>query len=259
MTTVWEEHAKKWALFAPPLRPSREDLSKIEAEAEKLFKKKGSLSALLLGVTPEIALLNWPEVAQLRAIDQCPHMIRYVFPHAQMKLADFKVDQGDWRSLPFPNQSVDLVTADGSYAFMRFPDQFDDLSQEIRRVLSSEGRLVIRLFIRPEKGELPEEVLAQEIENFHLFKWRLLMAFHGDSSQGVSLGAVWDFWDRHRPNRGWDPEVIKTIDNYRGSQGRYYFPTFKEALFYFGSRFKIEEIFHPSYELGERFPTFVLS
>jgi len=57
----------------------------------------------------------------------------------------------------------------------------------------------------------------------------------------------------------WSLESINTIDAYRGVSGQYYFPRASEFAELSASNFIEVNRHFPTYELGERCPTFVLS
>ena len=227
------------------------------------------LSAVLLGVTPELALMNWPKKTELTVVDHCPHMIEHVFPRSQIALLGVKIFLRDWRSTLLADRSADLIVGDGCYAFMNFPKEFDAFSTEMDRILSLRGRFITRVYIRREQPESADQIFAdlfsRRIKSFHAFKWRLAASLHKDLAQGVCLGSVWEVWKERQldakllaDSLGWTMESIGTIDHYRGSKSRYYFPTLAEAKAYFSSRFNILQIDHPNYELGDLCPTFVL-
>jgi SAM-dependent methyltransferase len=213
--------------------------------------------------------MNWPKSTHLTAVDHCPEMIAYVFPHVKMRISH-SVHCADWKSVSLPDSSIGFILCDGGYAFMRFPEEADILSCEMKRVLSPEGRFTTRVYIRPERPEEPEDIFSDlfsnNIQSFHTLKWRLAMAMHGSLSEGVCLGDVWELWAEQKFNSDeiakrfcWSRQSIATIHNYRGLKSRYYFPTMIEAEEYLRSQFHIIRKIQPNYELGERCPIFVLA
>lgn len=76
-TDHWNEHARRWQHFGPPLRPLPIDVGVIEALAAQHAQSisDAGLTAVLLGVTPELAAMRWPEKTRLLGIDRCPDMI----------------------------------------------------------------------------------------------------------------------------------------------------------------------------------------
>ena len=172
--------------------------------------------------------------------------------------------------MPFPSRALDIVVGDGCFNLLRYPDQQDALFRSVERVLSDRGMFLTRAFVRPENRESPHEVLdslrAGSIGNFHIFKFRLLMALQGHTRFGIRTGDVWDFWAKHGPDpkvlaaeSGWPIEEIATIDSYRGQDTHYHFPTFAEQRELLTNVFDEIESYVPTYEMGDRCPTFVLA
>ncbi len=266
----WNEHAQRWQYFGPPLRPSVCDVSVAESTAVELAANFGKqhISAVLLGVTPELASMQWPENTQLLAVDRCKEMISGLWPYEQVP-NDAHAVQGDWSEIPRESASVDLVIGDGCYVLLPFPEMYKAVTHEVARVLKPSGRFVVRVFIRPDTQEDPEQVVtdlrAGVIGSFHTFKWRLAMALHKSLEQGVCVGDVWAYWNESgidakalSSDFGWSEGSIKTIDAYRGSTTRYYYPTLAEIREHFAEYFEEVSLTVFDYELAERCPSFVL-
>ena len=143
------------------------------------------------------------------------------------------------------------------------------LLAEMKRVLHPAGRLLLRVFIRPDKHEsldaIHADLFAGRIGSFHAYKWRLAMAMHGDISEGVRPAGVWRKWRECVPDpsalakkTGWPEHVIATIDAYRDSSAVYYFPTMNELREMLGHAFSIVDSYISGYELGERCPLLAL-
>ncbi|MBI5506339.1 MAG: class I SAM-dependent methyltransferase [Deltaproteobacteria bacterium] len=269
MADVWNQQAAQWERVGPPLRPSPEDLRHQQRVARGWAACGRAPRILLLGVTPELALLQWPQPRSLLAVDLCADMIARVWPR-RPDCADAVV-RADWLELPLADQSRDLVVSDGCFGVLGYPVQHRALLRSIRRVLTSDGRLVFRVFVRPQRGELATDVydqaMAGRIGSFHSFKLRLLMALQADITSGVRTGEVWENWMTHGPRPrdlvaacGWKAEQIETIDAYRGQTTTYSFPTLGE-LRELASQEGFEELecAWPGYESGDRCPTLVLS
>jgi len=67
----WAEIARRWAEVGPPLRPSAEDLA-FYRRAGRLTRERGAPRVLLLGVTPELYRLPWPDGTDLLARSHRP-------------------------------------------------------------------------------------------------------------------------------------------------------------------------------------------
>jgi len=253
----WDRHARNWHYFGSPLRPAPEDVRWMEAALSRL---PGAPRALLLGVTPEYAALAWPAGTRLLAVDINRAMIRHVWPkHAVPQGAC--VVCGEWTQLPLADASVDVVLGDG----VTFSHEVCGLEAEIRRVLKSAGRYLIRAFVRPKQQEsldrLHEDLHTGRIGSFHAYKWRLAMALHASLEEGVRPANIWRVWHERVPDpvalarqTGWLPEVIATIDAYRDAVAVYSFPTLDELKTMLQVHFEIVTLHFPGYELGERCP-----
>lgn len=218
---------------------------------------------LLLGVTPELAHMARPSGNRLLAIDQSPGMIQQLWqPNPP---ADALALCGDWQHVPLANASLDAVLGDGVLVFFAFPDGVRRLMREMRRLLHSEGRWLLRVFVRPEQAESVEQVhddlQSGRIGSFHAYKWRLAMALQPSLAEGVRLADVWRAWQRHGPapdalatRSGWPRAQIDTIEAYREAQATYYFPTLSELWQTLASDFELLDHDLPHYELGERCP-----
>ncbi len=260
---LWERQVAAWNRLGPPLRPSAEDLAGYEAAVEAWSRQHGTPRGLVLGATPELARLPWPGGANVLAVDRSPEMIRHIWPgHPAPGQGGLC---GDWLNLPLPDHSRDLVLGDGPFTQLDYPKGYRRVARSIRRVLARNGRVVIRFFIRPDVKEPPEGVLTDlwngRIQSFHSFKLRLAMSLQEHVEQGVELQAIWGYWAEAANPRdlasrlGWTPEVISTMENYRGLAVRYTFPTLDQLRHVFEPEFAISKCHWPRYDLGERCPT----
>lgn len=262
----WNQHARQWSLIGTPLRPVAEDITLLETEIRDWCVRTSvaAPSALLCGVTPEVAGMCWPAGTQLMAVDHSRPMIAGVWPVEAPGLAVC----GDWLKLPLADASRHLLIGDGCYSLLVGRAQYAVFAAELRRVATDNALLAMRYFVRPETAEAVPRVIddlwQRRIGNFHVFKWRLAMALHGTLEQGVRLADVWSVWHDAVPDPeklaahlGWPLAVVNTINNYRTVETRYSFPTLAEVRAGTGD-FSIEAMHVPAYELGERCPTLIM-
>jgi len=263
----WNEHARQWNLIGAPLRPVPEDIRVLERELRSWQAHSGIVAprALLCGVTPEIARMQWPRGAQLIAIDHSMPMIAGVWPTGAVSGS---VVCGDWLELPLADATQHVLVGDGCCSLLIGHVRYAAFAAELRRVAAPDALLMMRYFIRPERsepvGDVVEDLWQKRIGNFHVFKWRLAMALHGTLEEGVRLGDIWNVWQDAVPDPvrlaeflDWPLPVVNTIHNYRGVDSRYSFPTLAEARALVGA-FDEVAIHIPKYELGERCPTLLL-
>ena len=254
----WNDHAKQWSRIASPLRPSHEDTEIIQQALEP-----GDGNYLLLGVTPEFASLP----GSLVAIDHNAAMIRAVWPGNH---SGRNAIQGDWLHLPFGEGAFDAVIGDGCLTLLSFPLQYEQLFSQLRGVLKSRGKVLVRVFASPDKAESCADVCREAINgkagNFHAFKWRLAMAMTAESGEpNISVAEIHKLFNRLLPDReqlakasGWDQKDIATIDVYHESSATYSFPTLSRLRQIFPRGLHETGLAHGSYELAERCPTLVL-
>lgn len=269
--TPWERHARQWSQVGPPLRPSLEDLAVAEAGLREWSSTTGRLdpTVLVLGVTPELCSLGTLERIRVIAVDRSMDMIRAVWP-GPLRAGD-RALCGDWLRLPLAERSVDIVFADGCLSTLSFPAGYMGVCAELRRVLSANGRCIVRCFVQAETpepiGRVLEDLARGRVGAFHAFKWRLAMALQPNAERGVVLADVWDALQAAEPDStalslriGWPTEVVRTIDAYRGVGTRYWFPS-AEALrdLLSTAGFTILDVIYPAYELGERCPSLILA
>jgi hypothetical protein len=267
----WEKHAQQWALVGPPLRPCLLDTDCFTNVVGEWYagkvQKQVPLTALLLGVTPEIAHMNWPDNTRLLAADYSAQMIRALWQMQDRR--DRLAFSSDWLRLPLADHAAGIVIGDGCFTTLPWPGGYRELAREIHRVLLDDGLLIMRFFVSTDDTASPAQVHAQLLAgsfgNFHIFKFRLAMALQGDAAEGISVGDVWESWhaqghdaDELAAQLNWQPEILQTIDAYRGMAARYTFPTLDEVESVLSPWFERVEQYQHDYEFGENCPTLVL-
>jgi hypothetical protein len=261
----WNKHAQQWQWIASPLRPAPEDIRLLERALSSWHTAHPvpSPQAVLLGVTPEIAVMRWPPGTRLTAIDHNEAMIREIWPGARF---GYGALCANWSDLPQLPGSQDIVVGDGCFSVLVTRDEYRATVRAVRRVIREHGLFLTRFFIRPDVAEtvagVIDDLLQARIGNFHAFKWRLAMALHGSLDEGVRLADIWDAWHAAVPapaqlasRLDWPLPAVLTIDAYRDVQTRYTFPTLTEARAALAAAFEETACWFPGYELGERCPT----
>lgn len=263
----WPELARRWQLSGPPLRVAPADVEAYREASADLIRERERPRLLLLGVTPEIRRMAWPEGTELLAVDRARAMIELVWPGPPSRVL-----RADWTALPLPDGSRDLVLCDGGFHLLTHPEGQARLVASLRRVVAAGGLCLLRLFVPPKERESPDEVLADlragGVASIDALKVRLGMALQRGPREGVRLDDVWQTFQRAEPDAadlaarvGWSVEKVRSIEAYRGSASAYHFATVDEVADLFcraPGGFALESVRVPSYALGERFPLIAL-
>lgn len=267
--SYWDDIATSFAVLGPPLKPSTEDIHFVEKAVRNwsIGRPREPLRALLLGVTPEIATMQWPDATLLTAVDNSLGMAQAVWP-GNIPGRRWVVC-GDWFALPQANSSCDVVIGDGSLNCVRYPHGLDAVAKNIRDVLHEDGVLLLRCFVQPATPELPEEVfsdlLQAKLPSVNHFKFRLLMAMQSSTEQGIAVQDVYDKWvdsdiDQEwlMARTGWEKRAFQSIEMYKGQDVVHTFPTVTELREVLLEFFDETSVSIPAYRWGERCPRFVL-
>lgn len=261
----WGEVAYHWHHYGPPLRPSAAEVRVMEEMVRRWYAARRARppKALLLGVTPEIAAMAWPDETELVAADRSEPMIQRVWPGDVGGRR--KAVCADWFDLSSGSDTYDVVIGDGTFTILDYPGQYRALAATVRDVLASDGIFISRFFLRPAMSETAETVfddlLANRIATFHGFKFRLAMALQESADSGVRMGDVYSAWrsaaidlDSLMAMTGWPAGAIETIRLYEGKDSRLSFPSAAEMDAAMSEHFeKIDKHYLPM-QMGERCP-----
>jgi SAM-dependent methyltransferase len=267
--SYWDDIATSFAVLGPPLKPSGEDIHFVETAVRNWSSghPRKTLRALLLGVTPEIAKMEWPDASRFTAVDNSLGMAQAVWP-GNIPGKRWVVC-GDWLALPRPNSSCDVVIGDGSLNCVRFPDGLRAVAKNVNDVLDPDGVLLFRCFVRPTTKELPEDVFSDlvhaRIPSVNHFKFRLLMAMQSSAENGISVHDVYEKWadsdidqEALMARTGWDKRAFQSIELYKGQDVIHTFPAIEELRSVLHEFFEECSVSTPAYPLGERCPRFIL-
>jgi len=262
----WPEIARRWAQLGTPLRPTEEDLAPIRSALASWCAAHPGVAprGLILGVTPELYELPWPDRDHLRAVDRTPEMIAHVWPGSPSQVL-----RSDWRSLPLEDGSVDIALCDGGLHLLDFPSGQAGVLGELARTVAPGGLVILRLFALPAAVETVDGVLTAlfsgAIRDLNCLKLRLGMALQESPESGVVLDAVWRTlheaagdWPGLAQRLSWNIEHLLAIDAYRGTQARYHFVAEAAVVELASGDFELASRHQPDYVLGERCPTLAL-
>lgn len=237
----WNQMARMWDRHGPPLRPSALDVERYQDAVDALAEQMPITTAVILGVTPEIQELAWPEGTQVVGCDRSPSMIEAVW-RGQREDAVL----GQWTDPLFAPASVQIVMCDGGLHLLGYPDGQERLVAQLARMLVPGGRAVFRLFLPPDPCPSPDEVLDRledgAIASMSELKLALGHAMTSHAAQGVSLDAIWHrlherigFEERERffGLLDWSRREYEVIDLYQASPVHYHFASLEEVLWLF--------------------------
>jgi hypothetical protein len=267
--SYWDDFAQSFASLGSPLRPSRQDTQFMQrAITDWAALRPGEcLNALILGVTPEIAEMRWPERSSLMAVDKSLPMVRSVWPGNVP--GKRRAVCGNWLLLPRGKSSCHIAAGDGSFNCLAYPHEFRAMAASVSEVLVDGGILILRCYLQKVAPESPEQVYADlnrgAIGSFHAFKLRLLMALQNNPQEGIAVRDAYHSWTARHLDlgslpaaEGWQKPAIETIEYYKNSSTVYAFPTLAAMRAVVGEFLEEVSLSTPSYELGDRCPTVVL-
>lgn len=256
----WETISRNWSNVGHPLRPNPDD-SKNFAKLLKL-SGKSPVRALILGVTPELYALKWPQASHVLSVDCSGEMIGAIWPGPAGSAF-----LSNWLELPFPDESFDRVLCDGGLHLLDYPGGQQRLAQSIARVLKPSGIFAIRLFTKPSRYEPPSNVVsdlrAGKIPNVNILKLRLAQSLQKTPEHGVVVGEVFSALteqfgslDGLQSATGWPQEQVATLNSYDRSSNCYHFLTEQQSVEVLcsGDFMKLSQRMESQYALGDRCP-----
>jgi hypothetical protein len=268
MKSYWDSLAHQFQYQQPPLRPCAEDMRLLDRSIRNWQDRnpRRQLRVLLLGVTPEIAEYSWPANTYLLAVEKSQTMINLIWPGNIP--GQREAVSGNWFDIQLEEASFDFVVGDGFSTSFAYPEGYQQIARLISRWLKPDGWLMARLFVRTEKKETLDAILAAlrtgTIKKFDILKWRLGMALQENVRQGVIIDEIYrawkgmeDQWPSLPEEAGWPRSTVDTIKLYDGRDERYAFPTIKELNDAFSNHLKPVSTAFPDYDFGECCPSLV--
>lgn len=263
----WAQMPPHWAHVGPPLRPSPEDAAQFQDIVQRWTRTNGAARVLMLGVTPEIYRLPWPEGTDFLAVDRAQAMIESVWPGPREAAIC-----SDWLDMELAKASRDIVFCDGGLNLLAYPAAHQRLADLLHGILAPGGLCILRLFVPPRQRETPgavlEDLITGRIANLNILKLRLWAALQDNTSDGVALATVWRTikeavgdLEAFAKTIGWPVEQMLAINAYRDMPTRYHLITADEVTEVFGAggAFRISDTRIPSYEYGDRCPILALT
>ncbi len=257
LENTWNDISTHWDDWKAPLRPSSADTDIIKEKLEgNSFTNPAKV--FILGVTPELATMDFGFPTYIEAMDRSESMIQNVWPGDVDGYR--KAILGDWSRFAPLNSSYDLVLADGSLVFFS-PSRMENLIISIRGMLKSEGKFVFRSFVQRSNketiGSITKEFKDGYISNFHSFKFRVAMALQKDFQTGVTQAEVYDRIQSIlplNPDHNFSEADLGTLAFYQNKRARHHFPTTQELGVILDKWFANTEVTYPAYDFGNCCP-----
>jgi len=266
----WSTIAQVYHQTQSPLHPCAEDISIMERFVARgvaaLHPPPANPPALLLGVTPAIATMQWPAGTTLLAVDSSAGMLDTVWPGDQPGARQAQC--GNWLALPVGDGTQTVVIGDGSLNCLEYPTGWQQLVNSVARVLGVGGSFVLRVYTQPPRkpsvSALFQELMAGRFHTFDGFKFLLNSALTDDQFT-VAVQTVWQQWAQAQIDEaalcritGWSPATFATIAYYQNSSARYAFPPLAAVQASLAPHFDCIDLVTPSYPLGEYCPILYL-
>lgn len=224
-------------------------------------------TVLVLGATPEIVQLGWPEGSELIALDLSADMIAMDWqPHPYLRS---NIVEARWQQMPLPDGSIDAAVGDASLNALPGFDHYAPVLDEVARVLKPGGALAVRMFLRDEQSESCADVVDQaargQFANGVPFRLRFAMAATGPdgvvefAGLPILFDAIVADRDALARSAGWSREDLDRVDIYANNRTRINFPTAAELSRLIAPRFVLEALRYPvGYSQADRCPTAIL-
>jgi SAM-dependent methyltransferase len=224
----WPRIARSWHLVGPPLRPAPEEIELFERGVLRRAADVQNIQALILGVTPELFLLRWPEGAVVRALDASNEMIEALWPGPEGSAV-----LGSWTAAPIADGSQDVIVCDGGFGMLSYPEGQHALLSEVRRMLAPGGIFIVRLFapagLTGSLADIAADLSAGSIASLDALKLRLWGALQKDQATGVRprdvVATIEDMaggLDRLVSSQGWSADHVATLQVHRSSNAVYH-------------------------------------
>ncbi|MBX3014593.1 MAG: class I SAM-dependent methyltransferase [Caldilineaceae bacterium] len=268
----WSKLARVYHQMETPLHPSYADIVAMERFVAHAIAERNAgdqaraATALLLGVTPAIATMAWPQQTHVLAFDNAPGMLEVVWPGDLPRVRTAR--EGNWLNLPLADKSCAVAIGDGSFNCLDFPDGYQQLASSVARVLEDDGVLVLRVYARPEKvppvADLFRDLVAGRFATFDGFKFQIYMTL-ADKDFNFAVRTFWEQWVQADLDEqllcqatGWPATKFENIPSYEHSLARYSFPPLGAIEAMLAQHFERIDIAYPTYALGECCPTLLL-
>jgi hypothetical protein len=249
--------------------PHEQDISAYEHALIEHFGSGGhsGVDAVILGVTPSVALMRWPLATKVVGIELSPAVIKAIWPGDIPGTRQARC--ASWGTLEGMKNSCDVVVGDGSFIACRFPDEARRLVKAVRACIRDGGIFIVRIYTRPDCKEsidhLMGDLFSTRCPGVDEFKLRLYLAMQRSLSEGVAVQDAARVLDDYRIDRkvmterfGWTLSAVEPFSIWRKSSAVYSFPSLEEFRELTGDWFSEVSITFPTYSVGTCCPILAL-
>jgi len=145
-----------------PAAPTQSEQGIIEGFLREAIKGIGNPQVLVLGVTPELRQIALNNGCWVVSVDISSDMIKAMrdLVDCQDRERD-KIIQGNWLTVPFEDNTFDLVLGDASFVNLSSFGDAEKLLLKLNRVLKLDGHLLLHeLVYLPDKKKTFEQIAA---------------------------------------------------------------------------------------------------
>ncbi|MBU3693808.1 MAG: hypothetical protein FGM40_03145 [Rhodocyclaceae bacterium] len=236
--------AGMWSRLGPPLRPSPGDLGIFQRAIDdwqvRRGQEAGAPRALILGATPELWSLAWPDRDKLLVLEPDPVVAAELWPGTPGS-----VEVRSWQTLSPADGHFDLVFCDAGLHTLGYPNEQADFRRRIAAVTARGALLAFRLLCPPSRHESTHRVTSElwsgNVGDMSQLIFRLTISMQRSPAAGVRLDTVWlklrslcKDWHTLSLRTGWDLDSVAVADYFRASQAKHHYFGLVEMLNRFG-------------------------
>ncbi|TIX51141.1 class I SAM-dependent methyltransferase [Alteraurantiacibacter aquimixticola] len=256
--STWGTEGSLWLSIPQPFVPSPEDLALLrQACAAQLRDGGAPLRVLMLGVTPGLTAIDWPDGSTLDAVDFDPVMIETLWRDRE----GASCHCAPWQDMPFPDDHFDVVIGDCSFNALPAIADYDGVLNEVLRILRPSGTLAVRFFMQPAPRLTLAALMHDAAEKYAGFRdaaMRLMIPMASSDPDGTShsraipgkVAEQCGDLDSFLAALGQEGEAKERALKTFGFDQRLNYPTREQVRTIFGRFFAEVDIVFPDYDCG---------
>lgn len=242
----WKVLAKRWELYAPPARPSKDEMRFYKQYFNQAIKGTKKPRVLVLGATPELRDMLAKTNAEVTVIDINMEMIIAMKEHMKIKTDKEILVKADWLDNPLESNYYDVILGDFVVHNVEYK-KHDFFLREIKRLLKKKGYLIMRIALslknnRPEPIKVildrysKKPLTKAKINNF--FEW-VLYVFYDHKGNVIRCKDIKKGLSKYENNKKYKPLIKKIYDMLKPFTAQWYRLETKQNLKQLSKYFKI--------------------